>query len=143
MPKYVVYYMNSNKIKKKLFNMAKASVNMANINAQEMLSIPITLPSLDRQKEIVSALDIQFKALHSLHELKNKPNGKLALDLIEKKNVNIIKPSEKGIVDDILTKLAGGDKDIIIATQDMDLKKRLKNSRIITIKQKKYLILTN
>ena len=63
--------MNSNKIKKKLFNMAKASVNMANINAQEMLSIPITLPSLDRQKEIVSALDIQFKALHSLHELKN------------------------------------------------------------------------
>ncbi|MBS3134513.1 hypothetical protein J4214_04755 [Candidatus Woesearchaeota archaeon] len=79
----------------------------------------------------------------TLHELKNKPNGKLALDLIEKKNVNIIKPSEKGIVDDILTKLAGGDKDIIIATQDMDLKKRLKNSRIITIKQKKYLILTN
>ena len=71
LPKYVAYYMNSNKIKKKLFNMAKASVNMANINAQEMLSIPITLPSLDRQKEIVSALDIQFKVLHSLRELKN------------------------------------------------------------------------
>ena len=79
LPKYVVYYMNSNKIKKKLFNMAKTSVNMANINAQEMLSIPLTLPSLEKQKEIVSALDIQFKALHSLYELKN--NSK---EIIEK-----------------------------------------------------------
>ncbi|PIN84338.1 restriction endonuclease, partial [Candidatus Micrarchaeota archaeon CG11_big_fil_rev_8_21_14_0_20_47_5] len=70
LPTYVVYYMNSNKIKKKLFNMAKASVNMANINAQEMLSIPIKIPALDKQKEIVSALDIQFKALHSVKELK-------------------------------------------------------------------------
>ena len=66
-------------IKRKLFNIAKASVNMANINAQEMQSIPITLPSLERQKEIVSALDIQFKALHSLRELKE--NSK---DIIER-----------------------------------------------------------
>ena len=70
LPEYVVYYMNSNKIKKKLFSMAKASVNMANINAREMLSIPIQLPSLEKQREVVSALEIQFKTLHMLKKLK-------------------------------------------------------------------------
>lgn len=70
-PKYVSYYLNSNRMKKKLLGMAKPSVNMSNINAKELLSIQIRLPSPERQKEIVSILDSQFEALKNIRSLKS------------------------------------------------------------------------
>ncbi|MBL7100759.1 MAG: DNA-binding protein [Nanoarchaeota archaeon] len=65
---------------------------------------------------------------------KGKSAARLALGLV-KGRVKLLK-AEGSFVDDILVRLA--DKDTIIATQDKELKKRIK-TRIITIKQKKYL----
>lgn len=78
----------------------------------------------------------------TLSELKGKPNEKLINGLLNKKKVNIIKTNTKDYVDDILV---GLDKNFIIATQDIGLKRRLeiKKMPIIFIRQKKYLELKN
>ena len=76
-----------------------------------------------------------------MDELKGKKLGKLAVKLLKDKNINIINTSEEGIVDSIIINLAEKDKDIIVATQDIELKKDLKENKIITIKQRKYLII--
>lgn len=78
----------------------------------------------------------------TLKELENKSNGKLALSWINKKNIKLINTKNSGYVDDLLLKL---DKNYIIATNDKDLKRKLrkKNHPIITLRQKKYLILEN
>ena len=77
----------------------------------------------------------------TLQELENKKNSKLALELIKKKNIQVIKTQE-GYVDNILLKL---DNNYIIATNDKELKNKLKkaNRKIITLRQKKYLITEN
>ena len=77
----------------------------------------------------------------TLKELENKPNSKLALQLIQKKNIKILK-TDKGYVDDLLFNL---DKNYIIATNDKELKNKLKkeNKPLITLRQKKYLITEN
>src|SRR3989344_4842190 len=75
----------------------------------------------------------------TLDELKKNRLGKLAADLLKKKNVNIINTSGEGVVDTIIINLAKRDKEIIVATQDIELKNNLKENRIITIKQKRYL----
>jgi len=66
---------------------------------------------------------------------KNRDNAKLALQII-KERVKVIKTKE-GNVDDILVELS---KEDIIATQDKDLKKRLKGG-IIILRQGKYFVL--
>ena len=77
----------------------------------------------------------------TLKELENKPNSKLALRLLKKKKIKIIK-TNKGYVDDLLFNL---NENYIIATNDKDLKRKLKknNKKIITLRQKKYLIINN
>jgi hypothetical protein len=69
---------------------------------------------------------------------KDKAAAKLALSLVKEK-VEVIRTSD-GYVDDILVQLANGDN--IVATQDKELKDRIK-TRVITIKQKKYLAFGN
>jgi len=68
---------------------------------------------------------------------KYKNSAKLALKLLKSKAVKIIKTKKDKYVDDLIFDLAEN-ADIIIATQDKELKKRLKNP-IITLRQKKYL----
>ncbi len=69
-----------------------------------------------------------------------KTAAKLALSLIRIKGIKKIK-TEEGIVDDLILKIA--DKDTIVATQDMELKRRLKEKDVplIFLRQKKYLVL--
>jgi len=70
---------------------------------------------------------------------KNKQAASLALQLIEHKDVKQIKTAE-GRTDDLIVEAAG--KDTIIATQDIELKKRLKDrSRIMCIRQKKHIFI--
>lgn len=77
---------------------------------------------------------------------KNKDAAKLALQLIEhkikQKSLNITTFSKDLNVDDILVELAN--KEVIVATQDKELKKRVeeKGGRIITLRDKKYLSFT-
>ncbi len=74
----------------------------------------------------------------TLDELKNKKNEKLAKELLKKYNVKIIKTMSNKNVDDLLLEF----NDYIIATQDKELKEKLKKAKISTIslRQKKYLI---
>jgi len=74
----------------------------------------------------------------TLDELKGKPGEKLIKELIKKKDVYIMQTGGGEYVDELLLGLK--QKDLIIATQDKELKKRLKVP-VITIRQKKYLIL--
>ena len=76
----------------------------------------------------------------TLDELKkvNNPNAKAAIHLVKLKEIKILKTKKDKIVDDlILAKVKKGD---IVATQDRDLKRKLKRKDIktITIRQKKY-----
>ena len=63
--------------------------------------------------------------------------AKLALKLIKAKGLKILDINQKP-VDKILTELS---KEYIIATQDKELKKEIKNK--IILRQKKYLVLQN
>jgi len=93
--------------------------------------------------EKICIFDYEIAVLDkTIEELKGKPNEKLIKELLAKKKVNIIKTNTKDYVDDIL---AGFDKNFIIATQDIALKRRLeiKKIPIMFIRQKKYLELEN
>lgn len=98
---------------------------------------------IDIFNELRRICDFKFRLAiidKTLDELKNKKEEKLILNLI--KNINIIKTKKNKNVDNLILNL---DKDYIIATQDKELKDKLKEQKkgIITIRQKKYLIKEN
>jgi len=67
---------------------------------------------------------------------KHRRAAKLALQLLKAKDVKIIKTKSQKSVDDIIANLTG----YIIATQDAELKKRIKGKKIV-LRQKNKLIL--
>ena len=71
--------------------------------------------------------------------LSKRQAAKGALQLIKLKKVQILRTDDSRMVDDILADLKGA----IVATVDMELKRRLrkKGIEIMTIRQKKYVIL--
>jgi hypothetical protein len=68
-----------------------------------------------------------------------KIGARLANQLIMKKRIGIIMTDKKGYTDTLILKAAG--KETIVATQDQDLKRRLKANGIpvVIIRQKKFL----
>jgi len=68
-----------------------------------------------------------------------KIGARLANQLIMKKRIGIIITDKKGYTDTLI--LNAADKDTIVATQDQDLKRKLKAKGIpvVIIRQKKYL----
>lgn len=66
-------YLNSKVLKEQLRSMAKGAVNQANINAQELKSIPIYLPPIDLQNEFVAFVEqtdkSKFEIQQSLEKL--------------------------------------------------------------------------
>tara|TARA_Y100000034_G_C6837015_1_gene378362 strand:- start:415 stop:747 length:333 start_codon:yes stop_codon:yes gene_type:complete len=68
-------------------------------------------------------------------ELEKLKKGKLALSILKAKKIPIIKTGSKKLADDVLVEK----KSYAIATQDVELKKRLKGRKIYTIRQKKYI----
>lgn len=91
---------------------------------------------IDRLIEKKYTLYILDKSLDELNRIKN---NKIALAL--SKRLKIIETKEKLDVDSILVKLS--DENTIIATNDKELKQRLKKkrSKVITLKQKTHLVL--
>ena len=71
----------------------------------------------------------------TLHELKNKKMGNLALQIIEDKKISVI--DSENYVDRGILNLKG---DYIVATNDRELINKLEFP-VIRIKQKKYLVL--
>ena len=73
---------------------------------------------------------------------RDKLGAVLALQLLTHHKVKKILTKKDKSVDDLIVDMAG--KDILVATQDMELKKRLKKNkvRLIVMRQKKYLALS-
>lgn len=91
-------------------------------------------------KELSRILDFQFTVSildKTLDELKGKKFEKLALKFIKSNNIHIIETKKDKKVDDLLLEIPN----ITVATQDKELKEKLKKGKIsvITIRQKRYL----
>ena len=80
----------------------------------------------------------ELKGIISKQGGKSKEAARVALQLIDKKGVAIVKTSE-GKVDDLLLEQLG--KDTILATQDELLRKRAAGSKFIVLRSKRYLVL--
>ena len=93
---------------------------------------------IDVKVELARIMDYNYEICvldRTLDELKGKKGEKLARTFIE--SLKIIETSRDKRVDELLFGL----NDIIVATQDRELKEKLKNRdiAIITIRQKKFL----
>ena len=93
---------------------------------------------IDVKVELARIMDYNYEICvldRTLDELKGKKGEKLARTFIE--SLKIIETSRDKSVDELLFGL----NDIIVATQDRELKEKLKNRdiAIITIRQKKFL----
>jgi rRNA-processing protein FCF1 len=82
----------------------------------------------------------ELKAIIERHKGRHGEAAKLALQLISKKNVKIIKTESIKNVDEIILETANS-KLFIVATQDSALKRKLKENHIpiLVLRQKKYL----
>ena len=94
---------------------------------------------IDIKNSIKQALDTNFELAiidKTIDELENL-NNKIALKLI--KDFKIIKTKKDKIVDNLILDLA--DKNTIVATMDLNLRKKLKekNIKVLVIRQKKYI----
>ncbi len=93
---------------------------------------------IDVKVELARIMDYNYEICvldRTLDELKGKKGEKLARTFIE--SLKIIETSRDKSVDELLFDL----NDIIVATQDRELKEKLKNRDIavITIRQRKFL----
>ncbi|MBR9690526.1 hypothetical protein GOV08_02465 [Candidatus Woesearchaeota archaeon] len=81
----------------------------------------------------------ELKKMIATQKGKTKDFARIALQMIKQKSLYITPFSKSGGVDDILVELS--DEKTVVATQDKELKKRIKEkgSNIITLKNKKYL----
>ncbi len=85
-------------------------------------------------------LDKTFDELKNIIEKqrgKHKQAALLALKLLKAKKVKVVRTKEDKSVDELLIDLAK-DKDVIVATQDRLLKKKLKKP-VIMLRQRRYL----
>ncbi len=94
---------------------------------------------MEEDYELIT-LDGVIEELEELKKSKGKDAiaAKIGLELIKKKNVKVIKTREKN-VDNTIIRIA--DKNTIVATNDKELRQKLKNKNIKTIylRNKKYL----
>ena len=107
-------------------------------------NIMLSKAKIDIFSELARICDFNYEVCvldKTLNELKNKANSKLALELIKSKSVQIIKTERDKSVDELLLDLAETDNDMIVVTQDAELKRELKKKgiKIITIRQNQYL----
>ena len=97
------------------------------------IDIEESIKSITEYKVEVSYLD------KTIDELKNKPLEKLAIKLIN--SFKQIKTKKDKTVDELILDLTKKDPTILVATQDKELKEKLKKGKIqvISIRQQKYI----
>lgn len=99
---------------------------------------------IDRICNFNYSLFVLDKSLDELEKIvetqkgKEKAKARLALQLVKNKEIIILKTNSDKTVDDLLVELSD-DKNNIIATQDRELRKRLKGKNTIFLRNKKYL----
>ncbi|MBT3985100.1 hypothetical protein HOD38_00500 [archaeon] len=88
---------------------------------------------------IIDKTKNELEKLIKTSKLSDSQAAKFALKVLEKKPIKIIKTAENTYVDDLILEQKG----YIVATVDKELKQKLKKEKIqiLTIKQKKYIIL--
>ena len=81
----------------------------------------------------------ELKKVLETGNTRDKRAAKMALVLIKQKGLKSVRSFSRKGVDDLIVEKS--DDDTYVATQDKELKRRLKekNIKIITLKQKKYL----
>ena len=88
---------------------------------------------------IIDKTKNELEKLIKTSKLSDSQAAKFALKILEKKPIKTIKTAENAYVDDLILEQEG----YIVATVDKELKQKLKKKKIqiLTIKQKKYIIL--
>lgn len=79
-------------------------------------------------EEVVHELKILSKAKESLY---TREDADLAMKLLNRNKFTSIKLRRNNDVDKGIIEMAGGDKDLIIATLDKELKSKIKNRKMI------------
>ena len=97
---------------------------------QRICDFPYQITVLDRTIN-------ELESIKTTQKGKDKLAASIALQLIKKKSLNITTTTGKKPVDDVLANFSH--QGLIVATQDMALKKKLKKP-YITLRKKKYLI---
>jgi len=92
---------------------------------------------MEEDYELVT-LDKVVEELKRMKKGKDAVAARIGLELIEKKNIKVIKTDEKK-VDNAIVKLA--DKDTIVATNDRVLREKIKNKnvKVLYLRSKKHL----
>ncbi len=108
-----------------------------------ILDTNFLLSKFDFFSELERICDFKYQIFildKTIEELKNKKLEKLAKDIIKKKEIKVIKTEKNKSTDNLLLDLAEKEK-FIVATQDKELKQKLKQKdiKIITIRQKTHL----
>ncbi len=114
--------------------------NFLLIPAQYKVDIFQEIERVFPEKVHIFVLDKSFEELDNVAlqgRQKEKLHVKLAKSLLKTQNIKILHVDQKGSVDDLLVELSN--KGYIIATQDKELKRRLKQN-IVTLRQNKYLL---
>ncbi|MAG78469.1 hypothetical protein CL616_03835 [archaeon] len=88
---------------------------------------------------IIDKTKDELEKLINTSKLSDSQAAKFALKVLEKKPIKVIKTTKNKLVDDLILEQNG----YIVATVDKELKQKLKKKKIqiLTIKQKKYIIL--
>jgi hypothetical protein len=118
--------------------------NFAMIPSQFKVDI---FSEIDRICSFEHKVFVLDKTLEELNKIiigqkgKNKRNANLALQILKAKAVSVIGTEKDLVVDDLIVDIIK--KEDFVATQDKELKKRVKakGAGIITMRQEKYLII--
>lgn len=100
---------------------------------------------IDFIDEIRRISDFNYKMYmidYTIKEMQEKPNFRLIKAILDANDVEIIRTEGGKKVDELILDFV--DENCIVATQDQELKRKLKkkNISVITIRQKSYLVLT-
>ena len=95
---------------------------------------------MEEDYELIT-LDKVVEELKKMKKGKDTIAARIGLELIEKKNIKVIKTDEKK-VDNAIVKLA--DKNTTVATNDRDLRRRLKNKnvKVLYLRSKKHIVMS-
>ncbi len=91
LPEYLVRYLNSSDGRCQMFNKAKSSAGINNINSKELGAIILRLPTIYEQKKIVGIIDSLF-----IKEQQAKETAEAVLDQIEAMKKSILARAFRG-----------------------------------------------
>jgi len=127
----------------KLFDMKKIilDTNFLTIPYQFNVDIFEEINRIMEEDYELITLDKVVEELKKMKKGKDTIAARIGLELIEKKNIKVIKTDEKK-VDNAIVKLA--DKNTTVATNDRDLRRRLKNKnvKVLYLRSKKHIVMS-